>query len=116
MTIHPSNLSASRLCRPVVVTCIWLLSGLLVCSAKSSPSNVDLGNNEETFIYAGQCFNGEPYRLFLYQKNIAGVPHAHYDYKGPAGAGTVQSESAPKVMAARICRKDAEIISAKYWE
>jgi hypothetical protein len=88
----------------------------MVCSAKPIRINADLSNNEDTFVYAGQCFNGEPYRLFLYQKNIAGVPHAHYDYEGPAGTGTVQSESAPKVMKARVCRKDAEIISAKYWE
>jgi hypothetical protein len=100
----------------MALACLWLLSGLLVCSAKPSRLNVVLVDNETSFIYAGQCFNGESYRLFLYQKTIAGVTHAHYDYEGPVGAGTVQSETDPKVMAARVCRKDAEVINANYWE
>jgi hypothetical protein len=116
MSTDHACLSTLRLCRLAAVVCIWLLSGLLVCSAKPSRLNADLGNDEETFIYAGSCFNGEPYRLFLYQKHIAGVPQSHYDYEGPVGTGTVQTEAAPKVMTARVCRKDAEIINAKYWE
>ena len=71
---------------------------------------------EETYVFAGKCANGEPYRIVSYQKIKSGSAHSYYDYSGPAGAGTVQSETQPKVMAVRVCRKAAEIISANYWE
>ncbi len=51
-----------------------------------------------------------------YQKKIGGLQLSYYDYDGPAGKSTVQSETPPKVMAVRICRPSAEIISASYWE
>lgn len=106
----------ARLFRSTLVACIGLMSGVLVFAAKPDMADAKLGRNEETFIYAGTCFNGEPYRLFLYQKDVAGWPESHYDYEGPAGKGTVQSETPPKVMAVRVCRKFAEIINTRYWE
>lgn len=44
------------------------------------------------------------------------MTQSFYDYEGPNGKGTVQTETVPKVMAARVCRKMAEIINANYWE
>ena len=41
---------------------------------------------------------------------------SYYDYEGPVGTGTVQSNAHPKVMAVRICRQLAEIINTNYWE
>lgn len=73
-------------------------------------------STDETHVFAGKCSNGEPYRLVAYQKSIAGVALSHYDYSGPVGTGTVQSEAVPRVMVVRICHKSAEIISANYWE
>jgi len=102
--------------RSAWVASLLLASSMTVGAAMPSPFVVPKVNPEETFTFAGKCFNGEPYRLFLYQKNIAGISQSHYDYNGPAGTGTVQSETPPKVMAARVCRKYAEIINAKYWE
>lgn len=75
-----------------------------------------LAQNAETYVFAGKCANGEPYRLVSYQKNISGSQQSYYDYNGPVGTGTVQSETDPKVMAVRICHKSAEIISTNYWE
>lgn len=72
--------------------------------------------NEETFVFAGKCPSGETYRLTAYKKQVHGLSLSHYDYAGPAGTGTVQSEATPRVMAVRICRPTAEIISARYWE
>lgn len=71
---------------------------------------------EETYVFAGTCANGESYRMVSYQKVKSGSSYSYYDYSGPAGTGTVQSETQPKVMAVRVCRKAAEIISAHYWE
>jgi hypothetical protein len=71
---------------------------------------------EDTYVFAGKCANGEPYRLVSYQKDISGLRHSYYDYNGPVGTGSVESETDPKVMVVRICHKFAEIISANYWE
>lgn len=72
--------------------------------------------SEETAVFAGKCPNGDGYRLFAYQKQTEGMSLSYYDYTGPAGKGTVQSEATPRVMAVRICRPSAEIISTRYWE
>ena len=67
-------------------------------------------------MFVGKCFNGENYRLFSYQNVVSGKTVSFYTYEGPVGKGTVQTETAPKVMAQRVCRKLAEIASANYWE
>lgn len=113
--MNTATVFSARFCRSALAACLCLLLSV-VCSAKSGKLNAELGNNEETFVFAGTCFNGEPYRLFLYQKGDSALSQSHYDFEGPAGKGTVQSDSPPKVMAARVCRKFAEIINAKYWE
>lgn len=82
----------------------------------SASNSATLGNDESSFVFAGKCFNGESYRLFSHQKIVAGKPVSFYAYDGPAGKGSVQTETTPKVMAQRVCRKFAEIISASYWE
>lgn len=97
------------------------LSWLLVITALFSNSSVlaevsGLGNNEETFVFAGRCASGESYRLVSYMRDVNGVSQSHYDYDGPVGKGTVRSETYPKVMAVRVCLQSAEIINAHYWE
>lgn len=111
-----SHLFNFRLFRSALVAFLCLLSSVVVSAAKLNSFEALKSHNEETFVFAGHCFSGERYRLFMYQKDIAGVPQSHYDYDGPVGKGTVQSNTPPKVMAARVCRKYAEIISASYWE
>lgn len=102
--------------RSALIASLLLVITMSVSAATPSKFEPTKDNQEETFTFAGRCFNGEPYRLFLYQKSVAGFSQSHYDYDGPAGKGTVQSDTSPKVMAARVCRKFAEIINAKYWE
>jgi len=100
----------------VLCISIALLSGASVGAAPSDKSNVPLGNDEETFVFAARCANGKPYRLRSYQQTVGGVTQSYYDYLGPAGQGTVQSDADPKVMAVRVCHPLAEIINANYWE
>lgn len=95
---------------------IVLLFSASACAAKTDSTKIDLGNNEETFVFTGVCPNGEPYRLVSYQKNVGALSSSYYDYDAPVGKGTVQSDAAPKVMAVRVCRKLAEIINTHYWE
>ncbi len=90
---------------------IALLSGTCTWAAPK-----ELSHDEEAFVFAGTCPSGEAYRLVSYKKNIGDLPPSFYNYDGPAGKGTVQSDTAPKVMAVRVCRRLAEIINTNYWE
>lgn len=72
-------------------------------------------NDESSFVFSGNCSGGERYRLFSYQKIVSGKVTSFYAYEGPVGNGAVQTETSPKVMAQRVCRKLAEIISPHYW-
>ena len=72
-------------------------------------SSLDV-NVEETMIFMGKCPNGEPYRLKAYQKLIEGSLKSFYDYQGPAGQGTIQTQTPPKTIAVRVCRQLAEIV------
>ncbi|WP_146183352.1 hypothetical protein [Limnohabitans sp. JirII-29] len=85
-------------------------------SAADEKMRVALGNDEETFVFAGKCANGESYRLFSYKKYVHGLSQSYYDYDGPVGQGTVQSATAPKIMAVRICHKLAEIVSENLFQ
>lgn len=75
-----------------------------------------LGNDEQTFIFAGLCPNGERYRIYSYLKIVENIPHTFYEFEGPAGKGTVRTAASPKTMSVRVCRKLAEIINTNYWE
>jgi hypothetical protein len=90
-------------------------AGVPATAVNQKTSASTLGD-DESYVFAGKCPNGEPYRFVSYQKNMSGAVHTYYDYSGPAGNGTVESDTAPKVMAVRICRPSAEIISTSYWE
>ena len=68
-----------------------------------------MGNDEDNFVFAGQCPNGQTYRLFAYQAEVDGFTENFYDYEGPVGKGTVKTKATPKTMAVRICRALAEI-------
>ena len=109
---HSAVFSLTNVTRLLV--CMATLSGHLAWAMEAPKSSFT--NDEETFVFNGKCHNGEPYRIFSYQKQVGGLSLSHYDYDGPAGKNTVQSNATPKVMAARVCRKFAEIINANYWE
>jgi len=83
---------------------------------KTENSQVTLGNDGNTFTFAGRCPNGENYRLVSYEMAISGTSHSFYNYEGPAGKGTVSTSASPKTMAVRVCRQLAEIINQNYWE
>lgn len=68
-----------------------------------------LGNDEQEFIFAGSCANGEKYRIFSYQTDVDGLTQSFYDFEGPAGKGTVRTNVQPKKMAVRVCHELADI-------
>lgn len=88
-------------------------------AAKIAPTaqmQAALGNDEDTFTFAGQCPNGDKYRLVSYDMDVSGTRQSFYDYEGPAGKGKVSTTASPKTMSVRVCRQLAEIINKNYWE
>ncbi len=85
----------------------FLLIGLTCIS-----NAVASGNDEDSFVFVGQCLDGSPYRLFSYQRSVDGLTESFYDYAGPAGTGTVLTSASARTMSARVCRAMAEIADA----
>jgi hypothetical protein len=93
----------------LTVLCLSLSQGL-AWAAKLPKSPLVLGNDDIEFVFAGKCPNGEPYRIFAYSQIIQGQTASMYDYSGPAGQGTIRSNTQPRTLAVRVCRQQAEII------
>ena len=89
--------------------CLSLTQGL-AWAAKLPKTPLILGNDDTEFVFAGKCPNGEPYRIFAYSQIIQGQSASMYDYSGPAGQGTIRSNTQPRTLAVRVCRQQAEII------
>lgn len=94
---------------------VLLLSALACPVAKAAePDHAPVGENQNASTWVGTCPNGEPYRLHAYRQGTAEKSLPYYDYQGPVGQGTVQVNTLPQVMVARVCIKTAEIINRDY--
>jgi hypothetical protein len=99
-----------QVCKLVFLSGLSLMSASTLFAQTISLSSTS-GNDEETFVFMDRCPNGVMYRLKAYQKLVGGVVIPYYDYDGPAGQGTIQSQTPPKTIAVRVCRALAEIRS-----
>jgi hypothetical protein len=97
-----------KLAWSIVFFMACLVANVGAVSSVAAPQK-SMGNDEETFIFAGRCPNGQAYRLFSYQAEVDGLTEFFYDYEGPVGKGTVKTKASPKTLAVRICRVLAEI-------
>ena len=99
--------------RPLFSCLLLLASAALPCAGAAPSDGADgrksLGNDDDTFIFMGRCPNGEMYRLLAYDKQVDGFKRSFYDYEGPAGKGTIKSQTAPRVIASRVCLALAEM-------
>ncbi len=93
----------------VLHLCTPSISQAYAGQSKAKLTQAQPGNNDIEFIFAGRCMNGEPYRIFSYEKNIDGYTKSFYDFEGPVGKGTVMTSASPKTVAERICRQTAEM-------
>ncbi len=87
--------------------------------AREIPTHSELAENKNDdveFVFAGRCHDGTHYKLVSYKSLFNGTNRSYFDYDGPAGKGVVRSETEPRVMAVRVCRKNAEILNENYWE
>ena len=83
----------------------------MALEAMMKERNATTWKEESEFTFAGNCFNGAKYWLHASEETIDGLSTPTYNYKGPVGVGTVHTDSPPKVMAQRICRSNADIVS-----
>jgi hypothetical protein len=103
--------------RAIIIGIAFLLAATfsIFLSTSQSPvlieKHASIGNDENEFVFAGTCHNGETYRLLSYNKVVDGQTLSFYDYEGPAGKGSVRTQATPRTMSVRVCRKLAEIIN-----
>ena len=74
------------------------------------------GNDEQEFVFVGNCPNGSKYRLYSYQLLIDGANQSFYDFAGPAGQGSVRTNAQPKKMVTRVCHELADINSGSKFD
>lgn len=105
----------SKLVWAIVLSMACLLANAYAVSTVAARTHAagsitkSMGNDEDSFVFAGQCPNGQTYRLFAYQEEVDGLTENFYAYEGPVGKGIVRTKATPKTMAVRICRALAEI-------
>jgi hypothetical protein len=100
----------------------WALSVLLGITAATSwaatpalgPARHAANPAEAGLTITGRCPNGDAFRLVSYDKQVEGFWKSFYDYQGPVGAGTVRTQTVPRVMASRVCIALAEIASDEH--
>ena len=111
-----NRLNAGILLGACVLAGMSLTPQVVAKIAPTAQLQAALGNDEDTFTFAGQCPNGDKYRLVSYDMEVSGTRQSFYNYEGPAGKGTVNTPASPKTMSVRVCRQLAEIINQNYWE
>ena len=92
-----------------LLTNVTLAPNAVAWMSSTEPSQKQLGNDEETFTFVGRCANGMSYRLYAYEMDVDGLRQSFYNYEGPAGQGTVRTQTSPKKMAVRACIESADI-------
>jgi hypothetical protein len=85
-------------------------------SGQSDSFQTPLRDDAQEFIFAGHCPSGNAYRVIAYQLDVDGLSQSFYDYEGPAGKGTVQTNASPKKFVVRICHAQADINSGSKFD
>jgi hypothetical protein len=104
----------------MLITClianIITIPSVIAALNPTNPTSLAFGNDDQEFIFAGSCPNGDKYRIFSYQMDVDGLTQSFYDFDGPAGKGTVRTNVQPKKMAVRVCHELADITSSSQFD
>jgi hypothetical protein len=95
---------------------VTLAPSAVAWMSSTEPTQKQSGNDEETFTFVGRCANGTSYRLYAYEMDVDGRRQSFYNYEGPAGQGTVQTNASPKKMAVRVCIESADIADGSMYD
>ena len=101
-------------CRLTIKTAAVISAFTSSVKAENLNNGSLMNEGQEDFVFSGHCFNGDSYRLHAFQRVDNGQSLSFYEYIGPAGQGTVQVDTSPRVMAQRVCLQSAEIINRDY--
>jgi hypothetical protein len=91
-------------------------SSVMARQGQSNSFQTSLRDDSQEFIFAGHCPSGDAYRVIAYQLDVDGLGQSFYDYEGPAGKGTVQTNASPKKFVVRICHAQADINSGSKFD
>jgi len=61
------------------------------------------GEDDTDFLFVDKCKSGVAYRLKAYKIVVNGDAIQMYDYQGPRGKGTIQSDVEPREAKALLC-------------
>jgi hypothetical protein len=95
---------------------ITLAPNAIAWLSRTEQTQKKLGNDEETFIFAGRCADGSAYRLYSFQMDVDGLRQSFYDYEGPAGKSTVRTNTSPKKMALLVCHELADMADSSMYD
>jgi hypothetical protein len=115
-TSKEKQLSIRQLSSFFVTACLLANAAFASDSVPRNLNPIKMGNDEETFTFAGRCPNGAPYRIVSYQMEVDGSLQSFYDYQGPAGEGAVRTNASPKKMVVRVCRELADITNGSRYD
>jgi cell division protein FtsB len=75
-------------------------------ASQSADQNKITGEDDTEFLFIDKCKGGEAYRLKAYKITVNGEAIQMYDYQGPRGKGTIQSDVEPRHAKALLCNED----------
>lgn len=83
-----------------------VLTSALTANSFANPSVAKIGEDEVEFLFVDKCKSGESYRLKSYKIEVNGESIQMYDYIGPRGKGTIQSDVDARQAKAFLCNED----------
>lgn len=84
----------------------WLaVQSASIAAAQTAPLKVT-GEDDTEFLFVDKCKSGAAYRLKAYKITVNGEAIQMYDYQGPRGKGTIQSDVEPRQAKALLCQED----------
>jgi hypothetical protein len=84
--------------------------------SKPEHAQKELAREEDALTFVGRCPNGASYRIEAYEMDVDGLRQSFYHYAGPAGQGTVRTNTPANKMAVRVCRELADIADGSKYD
>ena len=91
-----------------------LLATISTAISQTAPLKIT-GEDDTEFVFMDKCKNGATYRLKTYKLTVNGEAIQMYDFDGPRGKGTIQSDVEPREAKALLCleNKNAWVSSGR---
>jgi hypothetical protein len=84
----------------------WLAVQSASIAAAQTDSLKVTGDDNTEFVFVDKCKSGAAYRLKAYKITVNSEAIQMYDYQGPRGTGTIQSDVEPRQAKALLCQEN----------